>query len=161
MVTRSSPGSSTQHFRFGARAGMLFLGVVFFGACGAVFLYVAETGGALRLFPSNVEVRGTPIYVFAAIAFSFVGLGIASSVANRMRGPRELVIGADAFEVPKNVWSAEIRRVERAQVQRFTAEDVMGTKSLSVFTSAGVVHVSNRVVGDDGYEALREWLQGR
>ena len=36
-----------------------------------------------------------------------------------------------------------------------------GTVSLSVFTSAGVVHVSNRVVGDDGYEALREWLQGR
>lgn len=151
----------TQRFPFGPRGGMLVLVVLFFGACGAVFLHVAESGGEMRLFPSNVMMSGAPIYGFAAISFAFVGLGIASFFANRMRGARELVIGADAIEIPKNVWSSEVRRVERGQVLRYAAQNVMGTRTVSVITSAGPVHVSNRTVGDDGYEALLGWLEGR
>ena len=160
MVTDSLPGPTTRRFHFGMRAGMLLVAVAFFGACGAVLFYVAATGGALRLFPTNVVVRGTPIYVFSSVCFAFVGLGLTSYGANRMRGPRELVIGPDAFEIPKNVWSSVIRRVERDDVQRFATEDIMGTKVVSVVTRAGTVQVSNRTVGDDGYDALLGWLSG-
>lgn len=104
---------------------------------------------------------GAPVHAFAELSFGFVGLATASYVVNRRRGVRELVITDDAFEVPKNVWSAATHRVERVQVQRFATQSAMGTKTVSIITSTGPVHVSNRMVGENGYQALRAWLQHR
>lgn len=142
---------------------MLFWSALFFGVCGAMFLRVASNGGEMRLFPTAIQISGAPVYAFAfaALSFGFVGLATASYVVNRRRGVRELVIADDAFEVPKNVWSAATHRVERVQVQRFATQSAMGTKTVSIITSTGPVHVSNRMVGENGYQALRAWLQHR
>ena len=99
------------------------------------------------------------MHVLAALSFAFVALGIASTVTNRRRGRRELVVDADAFELPKSVWATHTVRVERAQVLRYAAQNTMGTKVVSVITAAGPVHVSNRLVGEDGYQAVLAWLE--
>ena len=150
---------ATQRFPFGPRGAVLFWAALFFSGCGAVFLHVASTGGQMRLFPTTILVRGAPVYGFAVLSFGFVGLAVAAYVSNRRHGARELVIEPDAFEIPKSVSSASIRRIERAHVQRFAAQNQMGTKVVSVITTSGPVHVSNRTVGEDGYQALRAWLE--
>jgi hypothetical protein len=152
---------SEKRFPYGARSRQLVLAVVFFGACGALFVYLALAGEEVRLWPLPITVGGGPVYGLAAVSFGFVVVGAAQMVRSRGLGPRELVLGEAFIEAPRSPWTTETIRVELSGIRDVRETVVMGTRIVDILLDGRKLTLSNRTVGDDGYAAVIAWLAKR
>jgi hypothetical protein len=139
---------------------MLGLAIVLFGATGVLFVVLAERGADVRLWPTGIYVSGGPVYLLAAMSFAFVALAISQVVRGMTLGPRELVITDAWIEAPKSPWARETIRIKRAAVRSYDESNMMGTRIVAIQTKKRKLALSNRTVGEDGYDAVLRWLRG-
>jgi hypothetical protein len=149
---------SDERFPYGARRSQLVLALVFFGACGALYVHLGLSGVPVRLWPLATTVSGPPVFGLAAISFAFVVAGAAQIIRSRSLGPRELILGGAFLEAPRNPWTRETLRVERSSIRDVRETTVMGTRIVTLHVDGRKLALSNRTVGDDGYAALLAWL---
>jgi hypothetical protein len=147
-----------QRFPYGTQRAQFMLAVAFFGACGALFVYLGLAGVPVRLWPLPTSVSGPPVFALAAVSFAFVGVGAAQLVRSRSLGPRELVLGDAFLEAPRSPWTSDTIRVERSAIRNVREQEVMGTRIVTIDLDGRKLTLSNRTVGDDGYAAVKAWI---
>lgn len=64
------------------------------------------------------------------------------------------------LEAPRSVWSAERLRVERSLLRGTRLTEVSGTRVVELLFEGGKLAISNRTVGDAGFEAALRWSGG-
>jgi hypothetical protein len=134
--------------------------MVFFGLCGAGWTwYAVKSGPPAGLLGFYVD--GAPSLGLAVLGFAPFVAALALLIRSRRLGPRELIIAPSFIEIPRNPWSRSTVRIERAHIKRFIESDIVGNRIITITTDEGKRPLNNRLLGDDGYEALKEWLAGR
>ncbi len=156
-LSNESPNpSGVVRYRYTPRALPMLLGISFFGACLAFFVYrgLDNQRGLVINRVIELDVDGATVFywVFAALSACFV-LAALGALASRALRETHLVLDEQALSVPSR-WSKQVRVVPYSSIQGVELVTIQGQRLLYLATESGRVTVAGIMLESD--ELLRE-----